>query len=199
MKNTLLFVTLLGMMATLGLMSFEKDSAESQKQYIEDMVAENADIFRAEKEAECQELALQQAILEADEVMLTAKTAAPKPRKPQTTKPASPRPKPTPKPTTTTTYTTPSDTYTPPSTTTYTPPATTTYTPPTTTTTTVTTPATTTTITTPTVTQPSRPSLGKGEAAPDKTTTTTTTTSGTTTTTAPKKPRLGKGKKRDNN
>jgi len=169
MKNTLLFITLLGMVATLGLMSFEKDSAQSQKQYIEDMVAENVDIFRVEKEAECQELALQQAILAADEAMLTAKTAAPKPRKPKATKPASPRPKPTPKPTTTTTYTTPSDTYTPPSTTTYTPP-TTTYTPPATTTT-VTVPTTTTTVTTPTVTQPARPSLGKGESAPDKTTT----------------------------
>jgi len=170
MKNTLLVVTLLGIMATLGLMSFEKDSAQSQKQYIEDMVAENVDIFRAEKEAECQELALQQAIIAADEAILTAKTAAPKPRKSQATKPASPRPKPTPKPTTTTTYTAPADTST-------------------------------TTVTTPTATQPSRPSLGKGDAAPEKTTTTTTTTTttGTTTTTTPKKPRLGKGKKRDNN
>jgi len=181
MKNTFLIITLLGVFATLGLMSFEKDSAQSQQQYIKDMVAENAAIFRAEKEAECQELALQQAVLEADKLLLTVETAAPKTRKPQGTKPASPKPKPTPAPTTTTTYTTPTDTYTPPSTTTYTPP-TTTYTPP---------PPTTTTITT-----PSKPSLGKGKAAPT-TTTTTPTTSDTSTT--PQKPRLGKGKKRDNN
>jgi len=208
MKNTFLLTALVTFMAVLAFMSFkeEKVTLASQKQLIDDLVAENVDIFRADKEAECRERALQLAMLEADKEIITAKTATPKPRGVQSTaisKPTSPKPTPPP----TTTYTPPpppttttTDTYTPPPTTTYTPPPTTTYTPPPTTTTTTTIPATTTTTTTTTITTPTKPKLGKGRATTAPTTgtgTTTGTTDGTGTTR--KKPRLGKGKRGGNN
>jgi len=196
MKNTFFLTALVTFMAVLAFMSFqeEKTTPASQKQLIDDLVAENVDIFRADKQAECRERALQLAMLEADKEIITAKTAIPKPRGTQSTtisKPTSPKPTPpptyTPPPTTTTTIT--PDTYTPPPTTTYTPPPTTT--------TTTTVPTTTTTTTTTTITTPTKPKLGKGRATTAPTTGTSGTTDGTTTTR--KKPRLGKGKRGGNN
>lgn len=207
MKNTFLLTALVTFMAVLAFMSFkeEKVTLASQKQLIDDLVAENVDIFRADKEAECRERALQLAMLEADKEIITAKTATPKPRGTQSTaitKPTSPKPTPpppVPPPAPTTTTTTTSGTYTPPTTTTYTPPPPPppTYIPPTTTTTTT---VPTTTTTTTTITTPTKPKLGKGRATTTPTTgtgTTTGTTDGTGTTR--KKPRLGKGKRGGNN
>ncbi len=179
MKKTHLYTLAALLLAAFSFMAFEKalSASEQQQADIEEMVVENVNEFIAEKEAECKELALQAAMMEADSIFAADKSVASKTRK--ATKPK-PRPKPTTTTSTTTTTTTSTTTYTPP-------PAPTKPTKPTlgkgsaNTNTTTTVP---------------KPTLGKGDANTNTTTNTTINTTKPAGTGVPGKPRLGKGKAR---
>ena len=175
MKKTHLYTLAVVLFAAFTFMAFEKalSPREQQDADIEEMVVEQVNEFITEKEAECREMALQVAMMEADSIFAADKSVASKTRK--TTKPK-PRPKPKPKPAPTTTTTTTTTTYTPP------PPAPTPKPKP--------------TLgkggaSSSTTTAP-KPTLGKGGAS------TSTTKPAGTTTNAPK-PKLGKGKARGGN
>lgn len=185
MKKSILYTIAALTIAVFTFTAFEDGMTAQEKQQadIDNMVAERVAEFKAEKDAECEENALQIAMVQADSIS-TAKSTASKTRK----KKKSSKPKPPSSTTTTSTYSTPTTT--------------TTYTPPPTTTTTTT-----------TYTPGDKPKVGKGSSAPGGTiakpkpnigkgkstpTTTTTTNSSGGTITVPvpkvKKPLLGKGK-----
>jgi len=173
MKKSFLYTIAALTIVVFTFTAFDDSMTAQEKQQVEIdlLVSERVAEFKAEKDAECQENALQIAMVQADSVATAMKATATKTRKKKSTKPKAP--------TTTTTTTT----YTPPTTTT-------TYTPPPTTTTTTTTIPTKPPIGKGSGTPATKPPIGKGG---------TTTGDGTIKTPVIKKPMLGKGKGKGGN